>query len=377
MKIVYVLNNMTIKGGLERIITFKMNYLSERNYDIYFVTASQGDHPLSFKLSSRVKHIDLNVPFHHIYKYKLLFSIYKRIQLNYLFKKRFINAIKEIDPDIMIATTNFLPDIVCTINCRAKKIIESHYDSSLIASINKNDSVFKRTYKNIRAKLIVNKIRNRCDILVTLTEGDLRQWSMITHKTVISNPISFIPKKSSPLSNKIVISVGRLEAQKGFDMLISAWKIVSDKHKDWILNIYGDGSLRDELEKQIQNLHLSSSCRLHPAVEEISKKYLESSIYVMSSLYEGFPLVLMEAMTYGIPCVSFDCPFGPSEIINDKIDGVLVDPNNIEKMADAINLYIENAEERKEAGMRARMNVSRFSSDTVMNKWIELFKSFN
>ena len=160
-------------------------------------------------------------------------------------------------------------------------------------------------------------------------------------------------------------------------MLISAWQIVAIKHKDWILNIYGDGSLRNELKKQINDLNVSSSCILNSATDNIMSKYLESSIYVMSSRTEAFGLVLIEAMSCGLPCVSFDCPFGPSEIIHNSIDGILVEPNNIIKLADSINFYIENEAMRLKAGVNARMNVERFNPDIIMRKWTDLFQSVN
>ena len=121
MKIVYVLDALANKAGTERMISFKMNYLSERNYEIYFITASQGKHPFSFNLSSKITCIDLNINFHRIYKYRLLFRFFKELQLCFLLKKR-IKNISIIDPDIIIATTYTFSDIVCNLDCKREEI---------------------------------------------------------------------------------------------------------------------------------------------------------------------------------------------------------------------------------------------------------------
>ena len=220
---------------------------------------------------------------------------------------------------------------------------------------------------------ILNSLR-KCDFFVTLTENDKKQWKRINNIIVIPNPTCLKPVSSSSLKSKKVISIGRLDPQKGFDMLISAWQIVSKNHKDWCLDIYGDGSLRNELERQIINLGLST-CKIHSATNDIYNKYLESSIYVMSSVYEGFGLVLTEAMSFGIPCISFDCPFGPSDIISNNKDGILVEPNNINKLAEAICFLIENEDKRIEFGNEAKINVQRFSAENIMPQWDKLFRS--
>lgn len=375
MKIVYVLDTMTNRGGIERIISFKMNYLSEKGYDVYLITASQGKHPFSFNLSPKITCIDLNINFHRIYKYKLLLRLFKEMQLYFLLKKRTKKVISIIDPDIIIATTYSFSDIVCNLDCKAKKIIESHCNKNFLNYVDKNKMTIKNIYKSIKRNIIIKSIEDKCDAFVTLTEGDCKLWSDVPNRIVIPNPISLNQNEYSTLRNKRVISIGRLEPQKGFDMLISAWKIVSDKHNDWILDIYGNGGLCDSLEKQIINLNLSESCIIHPATENIEEKYMESSIYVMSSLYEGFGLVLIEAMSFGVPCVSFDCPYGPSDIISNGKDGILVEPNNINKLADAICSLIENEDKRLELGNEAKIKVQRFSADNIMPLWDKLFHS--
>lgn len=158
-------------------------------------------------------------------------------------------------------------------------------------------------------------------------------------------------------------------------MLIPAWSIVAQRHPDWKLHIYGEGDLKEKFTKLIDELQLNNNCLLHHTVSNIADKYCMSSIFVLSSRYEGFGLVLEEAMSCGIPCVSFDCPHGPSDIIKDYEDGLLVEKENIKELADKICYLIENENVRIKMGHKARENVKRFLPENVMPQWKNLFES--
>src|SRR5574344_419437 len=189
MRIVYVLDALANKAGTERMISFKMNYLSERNYEIYFITASQGKHPFSFNLSSKITCIDLNINFHRIYKYRLLFRFFKKV-------------ISIIDPDIIIATTYTFSDIVCNLDCRAKKLIESHGNKSFLNYVDKSSISIKNIYNTIKRNIIIKSIEDKCDVLVTLTEGDSNQWNTSSKKIIIPNPLPINCKEYSTLNNR-------------------------------------------------------------------------------------------------------------------------------------------------------------------------------
>ena len=206
MKIVYVLDALANKAGTERMISFKMNYLSERNYEIYFITASQGKHPFSFDLSSKITCVDLNIRFHKIYKYKSVLGLYKRIQLNLLFKKRLTKKISEIDPDIIISTTYFFSDIICKLRCKSKKIVESHCDLTILGSINTNDNKLKNLYKINKKKSLIKCIELNCDALVCLTKGEAENWNT-SNKYVIENPLTYYPIETSSLNNKMTEAI--------------------------------------------------------------------------------------------------------------------------------------------------------------------------
>jgi len=222
------------------------------------------------------------------------------------------------------------------------------------------------------SKLI--KELKKIDTFVVLSHEDKLKWRELENITVIHNPLSFFSEKTSDCNAKQVIAVGRYVPQKGFDILINAWNIVSQKHPEWILRIYGDG-MRKELEEQIYSLRISNSCFLEHSVSNIADKYCESSIFVLSSRYEGFGMVITEAMACGVPAVSFACPCGPKDIIKNGIDGLLVENGNIQELADKICYLIEHEDVRKEMGKQARINVERFKIENIAMKWKELFDS--
>lgn len=188
---------------------------------------------------------------------------------------------------------------------------------------------------------------------------------------MIPNPLSNYDDRVSSLNAKQVIAAGRYMPQKGFDLLITAWRLVSDRHPDWLLRIYGDG-MREELQQQIDRLKLQENCILEHTVTNIVDKYCESSIFVLSSRYEGFGMVLVEAMACGVPPVSFACPCGPKDIISDGEDGFLVENGNVFALAEKICRLIEDEKLRKRMGALARINVKRFEIDRVASDWKQL-----
>ena len=195
------------------------------------------------------------------------------------------------------------------------------------------------------------------------------------HVYVIPNPVRKIDSKYAPLVNKKIISVGRLDYQKGFDNLIQGFAVLHSKYPDWELNIYGDGSLRENLQKQIDRLELSNTVHLCGRTNNIDSKLDESSLFVLSSRFEGFPMVLVEAMSHGLPCVSYDCPNGPSDIIQNGHNGLLVENQNLSALIHAIETLINDPVERKRLGHNAPESISSFSEETIVQKWHELFVS--
>lgn len=157
------------------------------------------------------------------------------------------------------------------------------------------------------------------------------------------------------------------------EYLIEAWSYVHKSHPDWKLDIYGYGELKEEMTRSIATLNLTDVININEPTNIIIQKYLESSIYIMSSRFEGFGMVLLEAMACGVPCISFDCPYGPADIIRNGEDGFLVEHLNAKALADSICQLIEQPELRKQFGRKAKKNIIRYSKDNIMKQWTELF----
>lgn len=375
MTILYYLPSLYIAGGLEKIITFKANYLADiLKYNVVILTSEQcGKNPY-FKLSPNVKHIDLDVVIDMDISSSKIIRILKYPFKFYVFKRRFKKALFSVRPNITISTLRRELHFINHIKDGSIKIGELHTTRSAlytepIKSGNFIRSLFKKQLDRIFVKNLMGLSK-----LVLLTNEEKDFWPELNNLTVIYNAITLKPHMFSLCENKQVIAVGRYSFQKGFDLLIQSWKTVSEKHPDWILNIYGQGN-KDDLEAMITKFNLSKSCFLLPAVNNIVEKYIESSIFVLSSRYEGFGMVLSEAMTCGLPPVSFDCKCGPKDMITNNLDGILVECGNTLELASKISFLIENEDIRKEYGQNARLSSVRFNEDVIMEQWKNLFES--
>lgn len=377
MKIVYIIDSLALKGGAERIITEKMNYLATiYNYDVSVITYYQFHEPNTYPLSCKVKQINLSIPFYQQYRYSypkrlwLKWGFYRQLQLELQ------QTVNSINPDILIGVGYTLADVVCSIKCQAAKIIESHEARMYTQSplLHKNTSLFSTIYAILNRKIYLNIVEKRADAVVTLTKGDALEWKNAKRVEIIPN-FSIMP--ISNLSNgesKRVIAIGRLEWQKGYDKLIDIWKLVSPTHSDWQLDIYGEGSLEADLKKRINEAGLIN-VTIHPFTHNISQEYASSSICVLTSRFEGFSLVLLEAMRHGLPCVTFDCPFGPKELIDDNKCGYVIENDNINQFAERLNYLIDNQQVRKRFAKEALMKSRKYNVDNIMNLWKELFNS--
>lgn len=378
MKIAYIFESLVNVGGTERILTFKMNYLAdELDYEVYLVTWKQQGHKYAFPLSDKIRHIDIDVDFNNRYHRNPFLRLWANIKTRKTFTNKLQKVIDEIQPDILVGTTYKEPGAICQLRTKAKRVIESHCPKSLLLGVNNSlfvkkwdISITHYRYNVLRSALYAEK---HCDCLVSLTNGDSSEWKTKAMKVVIPNVVSTKHSYLSDCTIKRVICAGRLNEQKGFDLIIEAWSRVASKHTDWQLAIFGDGELKDSLNQQINRSHLTDNTKIMPFSANIYKEYAQSSIFVLSSRYEGFGLVLAEAMSCGIPCISFDCHYGPSDIIKDGEDGLLVANGNVEALADSICWMIEHDEERKAMGRKARQNIERYSPEVVMAQWNKLF----
>lgn len=375
MKIVYVYDAIARIGGTERILADKMNYLADvYGYEIYFISSDQGNHPFSFPLSPRITHIDLKIQQYQQYYFTYPKRLIVRIKKNILFRKNLNKAIQEINPDIVCCTTYYKADIVCLLKCKAKKIVESHCATSHLFSKDPYNQTFItkwwHKWETIRYKYIIEK---NCDAVVVLTQHDATHWKRVPKVYIIPNMVHNTCTPYNFSIERRAVSAGRLVHGKGYDRLIEVWADVQKKHPDWKLDIFGEGILHKDLSKKITEKKLEKVIKLNPYTTELDKEYLHSSLYIMASRFEGFGLVLIEAMRCGVPCIAFDCPYGPRDIIKNKTNGLLIKDGDIKGMSDAICYLIENKDIRKKMANAAKENVKRFFPEKIMPHWNDIF----
>lgn len=379
VKLLYLIKSLAAKAGTERVMSDKMNWLASRGYEIILVTYEQGTHPFAFKLDGAIKHYDLDTRFFQLSRLPLVKKCIIAFNKRRHFEDRLLTVINNEKPDLLIATTysGLLLGSVLKVCSNIPKLLESHAicenhwkskeygNEGMISYLWKLYDIF--FLKSIRA----------FDELVTLTSADANDWSQyVRNIKVIPNPISYIPKSicNNCNSNRI-ICVGRLEKEKGFDLLVEAFSIIALECPNWHVDIYGEGGEEVFLRKMIAYKKLSDRILIHKPVDHIFDEYLNSDIFVLSSRNEGFGLVLLEAMVCGLPCVSFNCPYGPGEIVTDGYNGILVKNGDVIDMADKILWMIDHPEERLNIGKMARKSIKRFCEDAVMQEWVSLFDS--
>lgn len=381
MRIAYLLKSFAAKGGEERVMSDKMNYLAEHGYEVYLITSEQGNHELVYPLHPSIKHIDLGTRFFTITNLPLLKKVYSLYIMRKLYVKRLKEVVNELQPDIMTSTIIPLKNIRLTTNvCKSTGvplILESHL--AFKAAIKQNDFA-RNTIKWYIAKLydIWNLLPlKHCDQIVALTKGDADKWrKYCMNVSIIPDPVTYIPERINDvvkLPNRI-IAVGRLHAQKGFDLLIESFSLVANKIPDWYIDIYGSGIDESVLKRMIHEKGLDGRINLKGVTDSIYEEYMKSQFFILSSRYEGFALVLLEAMSCGTPCVSFRCKYGPEEIITDGSDGLLVEDGHIKELANKILWMVMNSNERKRMGMNARKKSFTFDINKIMPNWLTLFE---
>lgn len=376
MKIFYIYTALVTKGGADRVIAEKASWLAEHGNEIAIVTDTQLGREPVFPLSPKVKLIDLAIDFSKEYGHSFPVRIWMYYKLMRQYRKKMTVLLMSEHPDVVISTLGRDISFITKIKDGSKKIGEAHTTKHFIRNFHLLEN------KNFLLKFLTKYFRwnmdrqvKRLDALVVLTNQDKEDWGHLLPVYVIPNSYPFYPETPSTCENKQAIIVGRYNSAKGYNYLIDAWRDVYKKYPDWIINIFGSGEYEDKVRKQINDYGLQDVIIMNNPTDHIMEEYLKSSIYVMSSVFEGFAMVLLEAMACGLPCVSFDCPYGPRNVITDGEDGFLVDYLNSKALADSICKLIENEALRKQMGKNGRNNVLRYSRENIMPQWISLFES--
>ena len=377
MKIVYVVESLVLRGGVERILSEKANYLADKcGYDVHIIVCSQHpDQPNAFGLSKTIKQTFLCIPLYLQYRYKYPKRIWIKKQTNNTLRKSLTKCIQSLNPDIVIGMGHFKANMICSINCRAKKIIECHEARYFTQSgMANHQNIISKLFTKFYRTIYFRTIEKKADAVITLTEGDKLLWNKAKRIEVIPNFSNMQVSQISSCHSKRIIAVGRLSWEKGYDRLIDIWELVSRNYPEWQLDIFGEGELEKNLNYKIAKKQINN-ITIHPTTNNISYEYSKSSICVMTSYYEGFALVLLEALKHGVPCVAYDCPFGPASIIQDNRCGYLIDNGNISLFVKKLCILINEENTRKEFSTGSIKRAKDFAIDTIMGKWIKLFES--
>lgn len=375
MKIVYCHCSLYNPGGMERVLLNKVQWIKKNtDWEVAVVTTDQQGRKPFYEFPKGVRITDLGINYSHDNSLSPLKKISSYLRKRRLHQKRLTDLLMQERPDITVSLfpseSGFIPDI----KDGSRKVLEFHYSKNFRLQYARKGVLGAADRWRTRAD---ERLMRKFDRFVVLTHEDAEDWAGFDNLSVIPNAAMRLSDRWSDCSAKRVIAVGRLDYQKGFDRLIDAWSLVMRKHpelRDWRLDIFGQGEWREMLERKIADAGLGANAAVNAPTSNIAGEYCGSSLLVMSSNYEGFPMVMIEGMGAGLPVVSFDFKCGPRDIIEDGVNGLLVGNGDVEGLAEAMAKVMADDDMRRRMGLEARKVTERFSEEAVMKMWMDLFE---
>jgi glycosyltransferase involved in cell wall biosynthesis len=348
MKLLYITNGVTGVGGLERVLSLKASWLAERlGYEVHIVSLDEEGRTRFYPFSDKIT-------FHTVATGGSPWRYVTGLR----------RVVRQVRPDVISVCDDglkgFFVPLWIGLRCRqggrkrTSIIYERHVSKQQI-------SPRFGSLMNLGARLY--------DRFVVLTSDNQSQWPG-RNVRVVANPLSFYAPDPSPLDRRRVIVVGKVTHQKGQDLLLAAWRSIKHRHPDWRIDIFGAQTDGGELARATVD---EPNFVINQPTRDIEREYLSSAICALPSRYEGFGMTLIEAMACGVPCVAFDCPCGPRDIIRDGEDGILVPPGDVDSFARALSRLMTDHDLRHKMAAAARRNVTRYDIDTIAARWDELF----
>lgn len=355
MKILYLVEDFSENGGVERIVSQKASILStEYGHDVSIMSVYRDERPILYPIDKSVRMIQLDVPFADK-KHGRTLTLLSRTVTLLLAARRMNRKVAEIRPDIIFFTTTLGGLLLPLCRTKAVRIYESH---------------LARCFTPYRQ--LFRFMERRADMVVCLTEGDAREYRHARRVAVIPNFIHKPGRYAEDYNRKRAIAVGRLERQKGFDMLINMWTSIAKEHPDWQLDIYGEGSEHAALQRQIDSLGLGGCITLRGRSNDMANVYPEYSLHLMPSRYEGQPITLIEAQAAGLPSVLFNFKYGASDVIKDGVNGIMIDEGDTEAFIQAATEMMSSASMRREYGESAQVMAHAYFKDNIIGKWTDI-----
>ena len=353
LNICFLSGDMSRTGGTERVLSIIANELSKQKnkFNIHILSITNENNTSYFNLENEIKN-DRILKSKDVNFKKQYFQVVKGIR----------HYIKENNIDILIDVEVIasLFSIPATRFTKTKLISWEHF----------NFYEDNGSHLRIYARKLAARFSN---CIITLTEHDkqnyLNNLDIKGKVEYIYNPIEEVDDMECNIKSKQIISVGRLTYQKGFDMLCDVAKVVLKDNKGWKWLILGDGEDKDKLRSKIKEYGLENKLILKGNVSNVEEYYKNSSLYVMTSRFEGLPMTLLEAKTYKLPIVSFNCLTGPSEIVKNNVNGYLINPENVEAMSNKLNILMNDENKIKEFSNNAKIDIEKFKLKPIIERW--------
>ncbi|RYJ41864.1 glycosyltransferase family 4 protein [Flavobacterium beibuense] len=362
MKLLYITTRISGAGGLQRILSVKTDYLVKKGYEVVIVVTNADDDEMIYNFNDRVEIITITP---------------NRNKLHYFnsYKKHIKSLTDKISPNIVIVCDNGFKGFLVPLILKKIPLIYERHGSRLLELEETGRGILKAINRKV-SYYLTGYMASKFDKIVVLNEAAKKEWGF-KDIDVIPNPLWFKVTNLSPLDEKIAIAVGRHVYEKGYDRMFEIWSNVIKEHPDWILKIYGKDNPDYDIKALAEHYNISKNVVFEQPQCNIIKAYQEASICLLTSRSEGFGMVLIEAMACGVPCVGYDCPVGPSDIIEDCLNGYLIQDGDKEAFAEKLNLLIEDYKHRQLLGVYAKDSVKRFELNSIMDKWESLFKKLS
>ena len=372
MKLIYCIASVCNPGGMERVLLNKLRWWVQRGgHDLLVVTTDQAGRPPFYAFPPQVRMVDLGIGYASDNGRPPLAKIAAYFRKRRLHRRRLTELLLRERADIVVSLYPSESSFIPKIGDESKKVLELHYCKYFRLQYGRKGLLGLadrfRTWQDER-------IVRRFDRFVVLTRQDAAFWGPLPNLSVIPNAALEIPQLRHETGTKRVIAVGRLDYQKGFDRLISAWAMLPEAQRtSWRLDIFGQGEWQQMLQRQIDRSEVGTSVRLNPPTQHIFEEYAASDFLVMSSHYEGFPMVMVEAMACGLPVVSFDFLCGPRDIIRPGENGLIVPEGDVAALAEAMCSLMDDPEILGRMSASARSVSATYSEISVMTQWEQLF----